>query len=360
MNAKTLFSFIFLLLLLTTGNSSHAQQILVKGLVRDTIKNVNANSDRIRVILNDTIERGAARYLALLNKRKTKKKTLAQRTAQNKQDSVVMVRMQELNRDKRFVVSPNPAGEFEILAKPTDSLIFTSHLFITQRHAVKDLIKQQSIRINLEPMPCEPMVRCDDKNPKLYVFIAEKIIARSAPPNYCPEGGRSWIVMDSRYEAKYKILKNIYGDYAQDTITFMAYDHYGEPAFLAYQYAMLFVSEHCGQLIQEKYQYFDVYPTADGRWARPGDPYRFDAAQPKLFKAQKLQFKEILSFDISNEYESVVAEKYPKRYFKITRDKAYPLTGVYSEDLFSIKKDGVLKARGYVFGGKGSDKDVKQ
>ncbi|WP_285055347.1 hypothetical protein [Pedobacter ginsengisoli] len=352
MNAKTLFLSIFLLIVLTLGNSSYAQTILVKGLVRDTIKNVNAGNDRIMVILNDTLERGAAKLHAALNKRKPGKRT----SAQNQEDSVNVSLWEELSKDKRFVVSPNQAGEFEILAQPTDSLIFTSHLFITQRHAVKDLIKQQNISINLEPLPCEPMVRCDDKNPTLYVFIAEKIGAKYAPPNYCPENGHSWISKDSRYQAKYKILENIYGDYSKDTITFMAFDHYGEPPFLNYKYVMLFVSEHCGQLIHEKYQYFDIYPTADGRWARPGDPYRFDTNQPKLFKAQKLKFKENLSFDIGNEYKSVIAEKYPKPYFKITRDKAYPLTGVYSEDLFSIKKDGVLKARGYVFGAKGSDK----
>jgi hypothetical protein len=347
MNIKTLFSLILLPLLLITGDPAHAQHILIKGIVRDTNTYFNSNGDRIKVILNDTIHRGYPRSHPPLNKRKPEKKTLAQRIAQYQQDSVAEAHWSELHKDKRFVVSPNQAGEFEILAKPTDSLIFTSHLFITQRHAVKDLMKQQNISINLEPLPCEPMVSCDDKNPKLYIFIAEKISAKYVRTNYCPENGRFWISMDSRYQAKYKILENIYGGYSKDTITFMAFDHYGKPPFLDYKYVMLFVSEHCGQLIHEKYQYFDVYPTADGRWARPGDPYRFDTKQPKLFKVQKLKFKEHLSFDISNEYESVIAEKYPKPYFKITRNKAYPLTGVYSDALFSIKKDGLLKARGY-------------
>jgi hypothetical protein len=109
---------------------------------------------------------------------------------------------------------------------------------------------------------------------------------------------------------------------------------------------MLFVSEYCGKLYHEKYQYFDVYPTEDGRWARPGDPYKLDQQLPKEIEAIPLKFKDALSFDISNERDHVIKEKYAAPYFKIENDKAYPLSGAYAESLFEIKKKGVLKARG--------------
>ncbi len=141
----------------------------------------------------------------------------------------------------------------------------------------------------------------------------------------------------------------MYGDYQKDTINFVAFDHYGTPAFSNYQYVLLFVSEHCGKLYHEKYQYFDVYPTTNGRWARPGDPYKFDQQVSKKINATSLKFKDSLSFDLTDEYDHVIKEAYPSPYFSIKDNRAYPLTGAYAEDLFEIKKAGVLKARGYKF-----------
>ena len=44
------------------------------------------------------------------------------------------------------------------------------------------------------------------------------------------------ISMDGKFDAQYKILENVYGNYENDTIKFSAYDHYGTPAFSEYNY----------------------------------------------------------------------------------------------------------------------------
>ncbi|HEY4287445.1 MAG TPA: hypothetical protein VGN00_10150 [Puia sp.] len=73
--------------------------------------------------------------------------------------------------------------------------------------------------------------------------------------------------MDYGFTARYKVLMPVYGFYTGDTISSTAYDHYGWPGFAAYQHALLFVSEEHGKYYHEKYQFFDVYPTRNGRWA---------------------------------------------------------------------------------------------
>lgn len=66
-------------------------------------------------------------------------------------------------------------------------------------------------------------------------------------------------------KARYLILQPVYGHYDQDTFEFEAYDHYGIPAFAAYEHLLLYVSNVQGRLIHEKYQYADVYRTRNGR-----------------------------------------------------------------------------------------------
>lgn len=154
------------------------------------------------------------------------------------------------------------------------------------------------------------------------------------------------VSMDSRYVAKYKVLQLVYGTYQSDTIEFVVYDHYGRPGFSKYKTVLLFVSIYDGKLYHEKYQYFDVYKTADNRWASPGDPYKFDDYHRKELKPQKIKFKDKVFYNLKQYDQAVIATLFPKEYYYISRNKAYPLVGTYIEDLFTVKKEGVLKARG--------------
>ena len=116
----------------------------------------------------------------------------------------------------------------------------------------------------------------------LLVFIGEKIEVKyspeekkESPVDTIIEGNDTSYVrtvsvsIDSRYIAKYKILQLNNGSYKQDTIEFFVFDHYGEPAFSKYKTVLLFVSYYKGKLYHEKYQYFDLYLTADNKWASP-------------------------------------------------------------------------------------------
>ena len=337
---------LFIILFLSFNNTVFSQQVEVKGIAIDTIS-FRREFPSFRVILNDTLNRLSIQE----NKKRTalygQKKILNAKELDSMMKMSVEMSKQHLNlfKDTNFVVIPNKKGEFRIKAKLTDSLYFTSYRFITQKYAVSDLLKMDKIFIKLEPEVCEPRFVCTEKSSQLYAFVGEKIAVKRIDPYYCGD----IFSFDGQYECVYKVIKNVYGKLQTDTVKFTAFDHYGTPHFSKHQYVLLFLGDYCGRLFHEKYQYFDVYPTADGKWARPGDPYEFDAnLQDKQVKAQRIKFKDSVAIDLSDKYPQEKT-RYVEPYFKIINEKAFPLVGAYLEDLLEIKKQGVLKARGYQF-----------
>jgi hypothetical protein len=119
---------------------------------------------------------------------------------------------------------------------------------------------------------------------------------------------------------------------------------YGRLSLGQFQHVLLFVGEYCGKLYHEKYQYFDVYKTASGRWASPGDPYRYDRmVQTKSIKAAPVTFNDTLSFDARTYGWGDIKQKFPEPYFRVEGNKGTPLMGAYVEDLITVKKEGTLK-----------------
>jgi hypothetical protein len=152
----------------------------------------------------------------------------------------------------------------------------------------------------------------------LIVFVGQRLSVTRQPV----EPG----AMDSKFEARYRVLQLVFGKYEGNEITFTVYDHYGDPRFARYDTVLLFVSRHEGHLYHEKYQFFDVYPTKDGRWATPGDPYKYEPEVHRgTLKPVRIQFATGVT---------VGTESGPST------------EGTYVEDLFEVKKAGVLKARG--------------
>lgn len=317
-----------LLLLVFIRSFSNAQQVRLSGILKDSNSEFLSNP---RAILNDTLNRFSKKYLA---------------KPSYGEENIFMENYDiwsKLIKDSSLVVKPNAQHQFSINADLKDSISFTSNHHTSQCYAVKDLLKKDSILITLIKIPCIPYVECIETNPKLYVFIGEKIkVDYASRDRFCNR-----ILMDSEFDASYKVIKNLYGDYKGDSINFTAYDHYGTPSFSHHQYVLLFVSEYCGKLIHQKYQFFDVYPTKDGRWASPGDPWRFNRPDSVGIRGEKIDFGD-LRFDkvIDVRYHKM---KFEEPYFKIRGNCVEPLMGAYLDELFDIKKKTVLKARGITF-----------
>jgi hypothetical protein len=177
----------------------------------------------------------------------------------------------------------------------------------------------------------------------LIVIVAEKI----SVAEFRQEPVKGRVIMDQSFHAKYKVIQRLHGTLEKDTCEFVAYDHYGQPAFSNYQFVLLFLIYNNGKLYHEKYQYFDVYQTVEGRWASCGDPYKFDDAHRGKIKPVALDFTKPVSFDLNTLTKEQVKSLYPTPYYTIKNGQAYCRMGAYVETLFQIKREGVLKARGY-------------
>ena len=183
--------------------------------------------------------------------------------------------------------------------------------------------------------------RAQDTN--LFVFVGEKI----SIDEFHPDIGPNAILMDEAFKARYRILRPVYGSYPDAEIEFEAYDHYGRPSFENYPFVLLFVSAENDRYYHQKYQFFPVFLTKTGVWAGCGSPYRFEPpVHHGSLKPQKLDFGADAFFDISGYDKRDIRKWFPQEDFEIRGKRAYCLRGSPVEDLFQVKKQGVLTARG--------------
>ena len=187
--------------------------------------------------------------------------------------------------------------------KPYSSIIVL--LFLTSIIACK----------NPTPISQTPLIQKDttkilEKENTLFAFVGEKIELKDLPS----EGGD----FDNAYLATYRILQRVYGYFKSDTISFRVYSHKGFPMFAQFPYVLLYVSKGKSYYYHEKYQFNQVYQTKDGRWAGYSNDYNNQIDQDSVIKPQKIQF----------------------------RDASLADSGNYVEDLFRLKKNGVLGYRG--------------
>jgi len=192
----------------------------------------------------------------------------------------------------------------------------------------------------------------------LIVFVGEKIeIKHMKRPltETIIEGDDtvSYVRIDREYIAKYKILQLIHGSYKSDTIEFTVYDHYGNPAFSKYKTVLLFVSKDNGKLYHEKYQYFDLYMTEHGKWASPyssGD-YNHRFKDSITVKPEIIPFVDKVFYSIKKMPADEIKKWFPQPFYRIEKKRAIAIYGNYVEDLFVLKQQTILKARGIFVSG---------
>lgn len=189
--------------------------------------------------------------------------------------------------------------------------------------------------------PIDYVKNYNGDNNKLLAFVGQKITLDNLPHR---EGS-----MDGGFKAKYKILQKVFGNFSQDTIEFVAYDHYGIPPFSQFDNVLLFVSADSGTYYHQKYMFNDVYLTKEGKWAGSyaEEDYGHDYNKKTRVKPIIINFEKEVSYPtkIMKSDSQVVSVRYSKKYFKTIGDKAIPVYGNYVEDLFILKRDGYLTAR---------------
>jgi hypothetical protein len=178
-----------------------------------------------------------------------------------------------------------------------------------------------------------------DESQNLVAFVGKKISVEKIPGRYG---------LDAKFKARYQVLQVVYGQYSASNIEFTVFDHYGDPSFAKYETALLYVVLRRSWLLQpryfhEKYQYQPVYATGDNRWAGCGSPYQRDQPIGEGIQPQTIDYK---SINISGIPIAKLEEQYPKSLFDYRKNTVVCRKGVFSEDLFKIKREGILRARG--------------
>lgn len=160
----------------------------------------------------------------------------------------------------------------------------------------------------------------------LIVFVGKPLSVTKVEPAPAP---KDVMILDEEFKARYQVLHMLFGSYKAKEIAFTVYDHYGEPPFAHYDTALMFVVRGKGKLYHEKYQFFPVYPTVDGRWASCGSPDQWE-----------INYYHGRLKPVPIKFADKVADK----------TSGQPCTeGNYVEELLLLKQNGVLKARGWVF-----------
>lgn len=178
----------------------------------------------------------------------------------------------------------------------------------------------------------------------LIVFVGQKIELRKVAEPHVDEHG--W-QMDYKFRATYEVFDLVCGDYASPQIKFDIYDHYGTPEFAQFETVLLYVSRYDGRLVHQKYAYDAVYETTDGSWAGCGDPYKNDPEVHRgSIRAEPIDYEREVSFSVSGLSEAEIQKRYPSEYFRRKGDVVICEAGARVADLFAIKREGVLKARG--------------
>ncbi|WP_298115124.1 hypothetical protein [Flavobacterium sp.] len=120
----------------------------------------------------------------------------------------------------------------------------------------------------------------EDKNINLYTFVGKKISVTEFDPNAEEKGetivdkvtGENQVrkshIMDLGFRCKYSVLKNVFNKLENDTIDFVAYDHYGNPRFSEYKTVLLYISKSTkgNYYFHQKYQFDYLEKTSDGKF----------------------------------------------------------------------------------------------
>ena len=165
------------------------------------------------------------------------------------------------------------------------------------------------------------------------VFIGEKISEESYSPPKIENDTVKVVYLDYAIKVKYHIIHKLRGNYDNDTIEFISFDHDGDFNFTKPKYVLLSVKKTSdGTFYLPKYEYKTVAKSIDGKWAFRGNDIRFDKELMNKVVFQPMLFEENFSYIITSKKK--LKKRFPKTYYKKEKDKMIPIKGVYVDNLY--------------------------
>jgi len=115
---------------------------------------------------------------------------------------------------------------------------------------------------------------------QIIAFVGKKVFVREDEnfskfliTNHKNENGEhDYVLVGSRYEARYEILDLVSGEYVGKTIDFYIYSG-GTPRFSKSENILIFIHDGPDSRIHSKYNFYEVHRTTDGDWAACGNAY---------------------------------------------------------------------------------------
>lgn len=180
----------------------------------------------------------------------------------------------------------------------------------------------------------------------LYAFVGKKISITEFDPNenndieeygIDDETGDSIkivhkkYIMDRAFRCKYQMIEKMFNHLENDTIEFVAYDHYGTPGFAENDTVILYISrsEDGSHYFHQKYQYDHVFKDKKGNYFSYPKFSGNDDSQYgiKYIKGFDVNFRQ--KYDISKFSKDGVKTYYPSQFYKVENNFAIPTKGIY-------------------------------
>ena len=195
-----------------------------------------------------------------------------------------------------------------------------------------------------------------ENSKNLYAFIGKKVSVTEFDPNEINSiqstdsiTGETVVktkyIMDHGFLCKYVVVRNLYNKLESDTIEFKAFDHYGRPGFEDSEEVILYISKNEeGHFFHQKYQFENIFIDSKNRYySYPkflGRGYLEIANELKSFKTK---FPENYKFNIEGLSEDGIKMYYPEAYYKIENNYAYPIRGMFIEELIKYRVNTTFK-----------------
>ena len=124
----------------------------------------------------------------------------------------------------------------------------------------------------------DSLIEQKDKRVNLYAFIGKKISVEKIERHTTKtekfiglDGDtvvQKVIHFNQKFKAKYQVLRNVFNELETDTVSFIIYDHYGQPQFENYKNVLLYISfdKEDKNFYHQKYQFDPVKKTKRGNW----------------------------------------------------------------------------------------------
>ena len=196
-----------------------------------------------------------------------------------------------------------------------------------------------------------------DNSKNLYSFIGKKVSVIEFDPNEhntivtidSITGDtiieKKGYVMDNGFLCKYVVVRNLFNKLEKDTVEFKAYDHYGRPGFEASNEVVLYLSKSDnGQYFHRKYQFENLFIDSNKKiYSHPkflGKGYLESANELKSFNTE---FPKDHKFNIKGLSKDGIKMYYPESYYKIEDEYAYPIRGMFIEELIKFRLNTTFK-----------------